>query len=99
MTFPVTQKPTPPTVFNVQASGWVHCEEETGAYYRLSWFTYKLIIIFFNFKVVNFAEKISHFSRNSLKFIIQFFLKEIIGHTINSLNSLLEFSKIYYSVF
>ena len=34
MTFPVTQKPTPPTVFNLQASDWVHCEEETGAYYQ-----------------------------------------------------------------
>ena len=30
MTFPVTSKPTPPTVFNLQASDWVHCQEETG---------------------------------------------------------------------
>ena len=43
MTFSVTQKPTPQTVFNLQASDWVHCEEETGAYYQLSHFTYKLI--------------------------------------------------------
>ena len=34
--FPVASKPTPPTVFNLQASDWVHCEEETGAYYQLS---------------------------------------------------------------
>ena len=32
--FPVTSKPTPPTVFSLQASDWVHCEEETGAYYQ-----------------------------------------------------------------
>ena len=30
-----TQKPTPPTVFNLQASDLLHCEEETGAYYQL----------------------------------------------------------------
>ena len=33
--FSGTQKPTPPTVFNLQASDGVHCEEETGAYYQL----------------------------------------------------------------
>ena len=27
VTFSSTQKPTPPTVFNLQASDWVHCEE------------------------------------------------------------------------
>ena len=61
--FPVTQNPTPPTVFNQQASEWVHCEEETGTYYQLSRFTYKLIIVFFYlFKVVNFArDKKPHF--------------------------------------
>ena len=41
--FSSTQKPTPPTVFNLQASDWVHYEEETGAYYQLSRFTYKLV--------------------------------------------------------
>ena len=30
-----TQTASPPTVFNLQASNWVHCEEETGAYYKL----------------------------------------------------------------
>ena len=30
-----TQTASPPTVFNLQASNWVHCEEETGAYYQL----------------------------------------------------------------
>ena len=33
--------------FNLQAYYWVHCEEETGAYYQLSRLTYKLIIFFF----------------------------------------------------
>ena len=28
VTFPITSKPTPPTVFNLQALDWVHCEEE-----------------------------------------------------------------------
>ena len=41
--FSGTQKPTPPTVFNLQVSDWVHCEEETGAYYQLSRNTIKLI--------------------------------------------------------
>ena len=29
VTFSSTQKPTPPIVFNLQASDWVHCGEET----------------------------------------------------------------------
>ena len=37
VTFPVT---------NLQASDWVHCEEETGAYSQLSQYTYKKF--FFN---------------------------------------------------
>ena len=53
--FSGTQKPTPPTVFNLQASDWVHCEEEAGSYYQLSRFTYKLV-----------KEKIQNF----LKFIL-----------------------------
>ena len=52
VTFSGTQKPTPPTVFNLQASDWIHWEEETGVYYQLSQFTYKLVIFnFFIFKV------------------------------------------------
>ena len=38
-----TQKSTPPTVFNLQASNWVYCEEETGAYYQLSRSTSKMV--------------------------------------------------------
>ena len=41
--FLVTSKPTPPTVFNLQASDWVHCEEEAGSYYQLSRNTYKFV--------------------------------------------------------
>ena len=41
--FSGTQKGTPPTIFNPQASDCVHCEEETGAYYQLHRFTYKLV--------------------------------------------------------
>ena len=36
VTFPITQKPTPSRVLNLQASDWVHCEDEIGAYYQLS---------------------------------------------------------------
>ena len=47
VTFPVTSKPTPLTVFNLQALDWVHCEKETGAYTKLSQNTYKLVNSFF----------------------------------------------------
>ena len=47
--FSGTQMPTPPTVFNLQASYWVHCEDETGAYCQLSRFTYKCVIYFLTF--------------------------------------------------
>ena len=44
-----TQKPSPPTVFNLQASDWVHCDEETGAFPHQVRFLYKLLIFVFNF--------------------------------------------------
>ena len=76
------QKPTPRRVFNLQASDWVHCEEETGAYYQLSRLTYKLIDNIYNLKLLILREKNTRFSKKSLKFIIHFFFqKEIIGHT------------------
>ena len=69
VTFSSTLKPTPPTVFNLQASDWVHCEEETGAYYQLSQFTYKLVIFFLQiFKFDNFVKKIMQFSKKFLTF-------------------------------
>ena len=46
-TFSGIQNPLQPTVFNLQASDCVHCEEETGAYYQLYRHTYKLVIFFF----------------------------------------------------
>ena len=47
VTFSGTQKPIPPTVFNLQASDWVHCEEETGAHKESLWQNYKLESFFF----------------------------------------------------
>ena len=40
---PVTQKPTTPTVFNLQASDLVNCEEETDAHAGISQRTSKLV--------------------------------------------------------
>ena len=48
VTFYGTQKPTPPTVLNLQPSDWVHYEEERSVYYHLSRFSYKLVIYFLN---------------------------------------------------
>ena len=60
--------------FNLQASDWVHCEEETGAYYQLYRHTYKLVFFFLEIsKVYYFAPKNTRISKNSLKFIIHFF--------------------------
>ena len=42
-----TQMASPPTVFNLQASNCVNCEEDTGAYYQLQRFINKLAILFF----------------------------------------------------
>ena len=85
MTFLVTQKPTPPTVFNLQASDLVRFEEETGTYYQLSWFIYKLVIVFlFIFKEknsVNFMERNTLFKKFPKIYYSFFFKKEIIGHT------------------
>ena len=44
---PVISKPTPPTVSNLQASNWVHCEEETSAHTKITRQTYKFIRFFF----------------------------------------------------
>ena len=78
-----TQEPTPPTVFNLQASDWVYCEEETSAYYQLSRITSKFLRFFFIIiKVAFFAPKNTLFSKYSIEFIITyFFFNDIIGHT------------------
>ena len=58
VTFSGIQIPLQPTVFNLLASDWVHCEEETCAYYQLSRHTYKLLIFFLQIsKVSYFAPK------------------------------------------
>ena len=58
MTFSGTQKPTPPTVFNLQALDSVHCEEETGAHAGISQHIYKFDFFFLLiFKVIYFALK------------------------------------------
>ena len=76
MTFAVTSTPTPPTVFNLQASDWVH------------WCTYWYILASLEigtcflqiFKVIYFAPppppKNTSISNNSINFIIPFFLKK-----------------------
>ena len=65
MTFSGIQNPLQPTAFNLQASDWVHCEEETGAHYQLSRHTYKLVKIFLQIsKVSYFAyQKIREFQK------------------------------------
>ena len=76
VTFSGTQKPTPPTVLNLQVSDWVHREEETCAYYHLSQLTYKLVILFFLFfKVAYFVKKNYALFKKFSKFIIHFFSK------------------------
>ena len=79
--FSGTQKPTPPTVFNLQASEWVHCEEESGAYYQLSQLTYKLIIYFFILKLLILPKIHALFKKFHKISYSFFFQKEIIGHT------------------
>ena len=72
-----TQKPTPPPVFNTQASDWVHCEEETGAYYQLSRITSKFVKKKKNLllKLLFLPPQNTWFSKNCIKFINFFFKK------------------------
>ena len=71
VTFSGTLKPTPPTVFYLQASDWVHSEEKIGAYNQLSLNNYKLVKTNLQiFKVVNFAKKPRVFQKNFRKFVI-----------------------------
>ena len=83
VTFSGIQNPLQPTVFNLQASDWVHCEEETGVYYQLYRHTYKLIFFFLQISIVSyFAPKkyadLKKFTKIYYSFI---FHKNIIGHT------------------
>ena len=77
--FSGTQKASNPRVFNLQASDWLHCEEETGAYYSIYYGTSKLVSFFFLIlKLLILAKKKSWFSKNSIKFFVQFFYHEYI---------------------
>ena len=67
MTFPVTSKPTPPTVFNLQALDWIYCEEKTSVHTGISMLTFKWLFFFDIFKVA-FAKK-WQISKYSPKFI------------------------------
>ena len=99
MTFRVTQKPTRPTVFNLQASDSVHCEEETGAYYQLSRFTYKLVLLlllFYSFIIIIII--------NNINIIIIILLLFIINNNNNYYYFIIifiinKFPKIYCSFF
>ena len=83
VTFSGTQKPLQPTVFNLQASDWVHREEETGAYHQLYRHTYKFIIFFLQIsKFSYFASKKHGFQKiPKILLFIFFFPEKIIGHT------------------
>ena len=61
LTFPVTSKPTPLTVFNLQASYWIHCEEGTCAHAELSRITSKLVFFCLQIFKVYFAKVTSEF--------------------------------------
>ena len=81
MTFSGTQKLTPPSVFNLQASDWVHCEEETGAHAEYPDEPLNLYSFLQIFKFVYFAKKIRTFQKISQNLLLLFFHKEIIQHT------------------
>ena len=72
MTFSGTQKPTPNTVFNQQASDWVHCEEETGAHAGISRHTYKFVKKKYKFrKLFILLKKICSFQKIPSFFFLQ----------------------------
>ena len=73
VTFSGTQKPTPPTVFNLPVSDWVHCEEETGVYYQLSRNYYKLLLFYKFLKLFILSKKCALFKKFPKNY--SFFLK------------------------
>ena len=78
VTFSGTKKIIEPTVFNLQAADWLHCEEETGAHLSMSQFSSKLVSFFILIlKVAYFGTKKYAFLKNSLKFIFDFFSKTL----------------------
>ena len=76
VTFSGTQKPTPPIVFNLQASDWVHFKEKQVHIQESLWQNYKSYFLFYKFlKLFILPEKNTRISKNSIKFIIIFFFK------------------------
>ena len=63
--------------FQPTGIGLALCEEETGAYYQLSLITSKLIHFFFLLFLKFLPPKYTQFSKNSIKFIINFFSSKI----------------------
>ena len=68
------QKPTP-TVFNLQASDWVHCEEETGAHTGKSMAKLQIFNFFYTFLKLSIFPSKNMPPKNFIKCIIQFFFK------------------------
>ena len=96
VTFSGTQKPTPPTVFNLQALDWVHCEEETGVYCQLSRVTYKLVKKNYKFLMFVIFPQKRDFQKKILKFILQFFFKKrYLGIRIYVLNAMITSNLLY----
>ena len=76
VTFSGTKKIIEPTVFNLQASDWLHCEEETGAHLSMSQFSSKLVIFFyFNFESCLFWHKKYVIFKKFPKIYFDFFSK------------------------
>ena len=82
VTFSGTKKIIEPTVFNLQASDWLHCEEETGAHlsmpqFPLNWLVFFILIL----KVAYFGTKKYVIFKKSLIFFFFFFFKPALRST------------------
>ena len=77
VTFSGTKKIIEPTVFNLQVSDWLHCEEETGAHLSMSQFSSKLVSFFvLILKVAYFGTKKYVIFKKLPKIYFWFFLKK-----------------------
>ena len=87
MMFQVNSKPTPLTVFNLQELDWIHCEEETGAYYQLSRFIYKLVIVFQKkkFKWLILRKKYLLLKKNHTIYYSFFFQRDFWAYILNAM--------------
>ena len=70
-------KSSQPTVFNLQALDWIHCEQETGAYYQLYRHTYKLAKFFLQISKVSYfaPKKYADFKKFLKVYYSYFFIK------------------------